>query len=123
MLANQSASRNMAKQNAERNWRTKCQRIRELLGTRERQPIRMHAGTRANAGQSKGLQEHSRAGTGTLTRTKATVTKNNYRSTKYILFIIYTAPSNRVHFIHRTSASVLRWHLTKSSQLIYMLNV
>src|SRR6218665_544871 len=49
---------------------------------------------------------------------KATNTKNNRRSTEYLLIIVYAAPSNRVH---RTSASVLRKHLTKSSKLICML--
>src|SRR6218665_472229 len=46
---------------------------------------------------------------------KATNTKNNHRSTEYLLIIVYAAPSNRVH---RTSASVLRKRLTKSSKLI-----
>src|SRR6218665_1287893 len=49
---------------------------------------------------------------------KVTNTKNNHRSTEDLLIIVYAAPSNRVH---RTSASVLRRHLNKSSKLICML--
>ena len=120
-----------ANQKAARNWRAKYQPISVQRGIRaqsisqsegcqerRRTPTNQSAcRNRANADQWERLQEHAEQGLG-LTKTKATDTKNSHRSIKDMLIIAYAVPSNRVH---RTSASVLRWHLTKSSHLIYML--
>src|SRR6218665_3470261 len=86
-------------QSAERNPRAKHQPIRGLLGTR------------ANANQSERLQEPRECRPiRALAGTPAKVSQS-----ECLLIIVYAAPSNRVH---RTSASVLRKHLTKSSKLI-----
>src|SRR6218665_701884 len=84
---------------------------------RESQRIRAPAGTARMPTNQSACRNVLRKDSSTY-KMKATNTKNNRRSTEDLLIIVYAAPSNRVH---RTSASVLRRHLTKSSKLICML--